>query len=107
MVTANTVTEKAAGVLLKAYEDKVSAQIQEVKAKLDQLEAKAKEKRAQAEIDAINKLKNLKQNIGQKVQDLKNTHDSNVTRAKADIDAQIATFKAVITELGDKLKAQK
>jgi hypothetical protein len=65
MATANTQsaprTESAA---LKAYEDKIRAQVQEAKATLDQFETKAKEKKAQAEITALNNLKASKQEAG-------------------------------------------
>ena len=55
---ANTHTApQTQSATLKAYEDKIRAQVQEAKAKLDQFEAKAKEKKAQAEITALNSLK--------------------------------------------------
>jgi len=54
MTTPNTpFTPQAPGSTLKAYEDKVRAQVQEGKAKLEQFEAKAREKHAQAEISAM------------------------------------------------------
>jgi F0F1-type ATP synthase membrane subunit b/b' len=91
---------------LKAYEDKVQAQLQEAKAKLDQLEAGAKEHRAEAEIKALSYLKTSKQNIDQKLHDLRTTHDAHVSRAKADIDAHVTSFKASIAEIAAKFKAQ-
>jgi hypothetical protein len=74
---------------LRAYQEKVRAQIQDGKAKLEQLEAKAKDKRAQAEISAITRLKTAREDIKRKVQDLKTTHDARVARAKAGIDADV------------------
>jgi len=102
MATANTQLKPSA--TLKAYQDKITAQLQEAKAKLEQFEAKAKEKKAQAEIDTINSLKTAKQHIDRKLQDLKTTHDSNVTRAKADIAADVARLTGSIEELGTKFK---
>jgi hypothetical protein len=90
---------------LKAYEDKVRAQLQETKAKLDQLEARARENRAQAEITALSYLQTTKQNIDQKLQDLRTTHDAHVAGAKADIDAQVASLKTSIAEIAAKFKA--
>ena len=94
----------AQNATLKAYEDKVRAQLQEGKAKLDQLNAKAKEKQAQAEIDVVGRLNATKQNIEKKLQDLKTTADAQVSRAKADIDADVASFKSSINELASKIK---
>jgi hypothetical protein len=84
---------------LKAFEDKVSAQMQDAKTKLDQLEAKAKEKRAQAEIAAVNDLKATREHINQKVQDMKTAHASNVARAKSDINEAVAQFKSALSKL--------
>jgi F0F1-type ATP synthase membrane subunit b/b' len=94
----------SAAPTIKAYHDKISAQIQEGKARLDQLEAKAKQQRAQAELSAINSLKTTKDTLTQRLTDLKKTHESNVTRAKADIDAAVAAFKASVDEIGNRLK---
>jgi len=99
----HTVTTAAT---IKAYADKVSADIQQGKAMLEQLEAKAKAKRAESEIAAINRLKAANQTIEQKVQELKSAHESHVPTAKAEIDAQIASFKSAIEDLGTKIKAQ-
>jgi undecaprenyl pyrophosphate synthase len=96
----------AAAAAIKAYADKVGAQIQEGKARLEQLEAKAQVKKAQAEIAAIAGLMTARKSLQQKVQDLTTTHQSNVPRAKAEIDADVASFKSAIDELGAKLKAQ-
>ena len=101
MATTNTTsTTKPANERLKVYADKVSAQIQEAKAKLDQFEAKAKEKRAQAHVTAANNLKTMRDHISKKVEDLKTTHASNVSRAKSDIDEALATFKSKVKEIG-------
>src|SRR5262249_22499135 len=89
---ATTHTQETASSTLKTYEDKVRAQMQDAKTRLEQFEAKAKEKGAQAEVAAVNNLKTAKANIDRKLQDLKKTHDAYVTRAKADIDADVATF---------------
>jgi hypothetical protein len=51
---------------------------------------------------AINSVNTAQQHIDRKLQDLKTTHASNMSRAKADIDADVATFKAAIDELSAK-----
>ena len=89
---------------LKAYEDKVRAQVQEGKAKLDQFEARAKEKHADAEISAINQLKTSRQDIDRKLQELKTTHESHVAHAREVIDADVAKFRASLDTLAGKLR---
>ena len=100
----NRKSSPTASATLKAYQDKVRAQIQDGKAKLEQLQAKAKDMRGQAELSAITRLKAAKEDIDRKVQDLKTTHDADVARAKAGIDADVVAFKARIEEVGAKLK---
>ena len=98
---------QTSGSTLKAFEDRIKAQVEEGKSKLGQLEAKAKEQKSESETAAINRLKTAKQDIDRKLQDLKATHDAHVARAKADIDADVAKFKASVEELGAKFKTTK
>jgi F0F1-type ATP synthase membrane subunit b/b' len=97
-------TQQGPSATVKAYGDKITAQLQDAKGKLAQLEARAKETKAQAEIATVNSLKTAKQNIDRKLQDLKTTHDTYVARAKADIDADVAKFKASVDDFAAKVK---
>jgi|KBSMisStaDraftv2_1062788.scaffolds.fasta_scaffold752457_2 hypothetical protein len=106
MTTKQATHAATTAATIKAYADKITADIQQGKAMIEQLEAHAKAKRAESEIAAINKLKAANQTIEQKVQDLKNAHESSVPGAKADIDAHIASLKSAIEDIGTKLKAQ-
>jgi hypothetical protein len=83
---------------LKAYEDKIAAQIHAANTRIDEFEASAKPRRAEAEITAINGLKTTRQNLERMLADLKTTRDAQVVRATADIDAALAAFQ---TSLGD------
>jgi hypothetical protein len=96
----------AANAALKTYQDKVRAQIQEGKTKLEQLATKAKEHGAQAELNAINTLKSTRENIDRKLQDLQTTHDNNMAHAKAAIDTDVVAFNARIVQLSAKLKTE-
>jgi len=96
----NTDTQAAPGATLDDYEAKVKAQLEEAKARLDQFGTKASEKGAQAKSAASASLNTAKQNIDRKLQDLKTTHASNVARAKADIDEDVAAIKSSIDEFG-------
>jgi len=90
----------------KKYEEKVSAQLQQVKSQLDQLEARAKEKKAQAEIETINTLKTVKQQIDKKRQDLQTSVGAKAAQTKAEIDAELAKLKSSLGQLTMKLKDQ-
>ena len=89
---------------IKAYEEKVGAQLQQAKAQLGEFEAHAKGKMAQAEIDTINRLKSKHQEIEKKRQDLKTVSDAKVGQVKAEIDAEVAKLKTSLADLGTKLK---
>src|ERR1019366_9897115 len=73
---------------------KISAQLQQAKAQLGELEARAKGKMAQGEIDAINHLKAKHQEIEKKRQELKTVGDAKVEQVKAEIDAHVTKLKA-------------
>jgi F0F1-type ATP synthase membrane subunit b/b' len=101
---ASATTQTGPRATIKAYEDKISAQLQDAKVKLAQFEAKAKEMKSQAEVAAVDSLKTAKANIDCKLQDLKKTHATHLTRAKAEIDADVATFKSGIDAFSAKIK---
>jgi hypothetical protein len=96
METPNT--EPATGSTLQAYEEKIAAQIHAANVRIDEFETKAKPRRAQAEIAAINGLKAARLNIERMLVDLKSTRDTQITRAKADIDAAIGAFQASLED---------
>jgi protein subunit release factor A len=90
----------------KAHEEKISAQLHEAKALLDEIEAHARKKKAQAEIDTINTLKTKRQEIEKKLQGLKTVGEAKLgANIKADIDADLAKFKTSLGELATKLKS--
>jgi hypothetical protein len=97
-------TEHNPNAALKAYQDKIASQVKEARTRLEELETKAKEQKAQAELAAINRLKTTRENIDRKVQDLKTAHEAHVAQAKADIDTEVAKFKSSVDELATKFK---
>ena len=103
METPNT--QPATASTLQAYEDKIAAQIHAANVRIDEFEAKAKPKRAEAEVAAINGLKTARQNIERMLVDLKTTRDAQVVRAKADIDSAIVTFQASLEDFRRKFAA--
>lgn len=93
-------------VTAKAYEEKISALLQQVKAQLEEFEARAKSRAAQAEIDAIHRLKTKHQELDKKRQVLKTVGDAKVEQVKAEIDGEVTKLKAAIAELATKLKTE-
>jgi hypothetical protein len=96
METPNT--QSGIGSTLQAYEDKIAAQIRTANTRIDEFEAKAKPRRAQAEVAAIDGLKAARQKIERMLVDLKTTGDAQVVRAKADIDKAIVGFQASLED---------
>ena len=93
---------------IKAYQEKIGAQLQEAKAVLNGVEAHAKGKLAQSEIDTISRLKAKHQEIDKKVhQDLKvGTEVTLAAKVKSDIDAEVTKFKASVDQFAAKAKSQ-
>ena len=104
MSSTKQASSPAQSAVIKAYQDKINAKVQEAKARLELVEAAARQKKAGAEIAAISGLMAGWRNIETRIRDLKATHESNVSRAKAEIDADFAKFKASVDELAAKLK---
>jgi hypothetical protein len=93
---------------IKAYQEKIGAQLQEAKAVLKGVEAHAKGKLAQSEIDTIARLKAKHQEIDKKVhQDLKvGAEVTLAAKVKSDIDAEVTKFKASVDQFAAKAKSQ-
>jgi hypothetical protein len=93
---------------IKAYQEKVNAQLQEAKAVLSGLEAHAKGKLAQSQIDTIARLKAKHREIEKKVhQDLKTAGEVAVAaKIKSDIDTEVTKFKTSVDQLSAKVKSQ-
>jgi chromosome segregation ATPase len=91
-------TDPGTASTLEAYESKIAAQIHAANIRIDEFEASAKPKRAQAEVAAIKGLKTARQDLERRLADLKTTRDAHVAQAKADIDAAIVAFQASLDE---------
>jgi hypothetical protein len=93
---------------IKAYQEKIDAQLHEAKALLNGFEAHAKGKLAQSEIDTIAHLKAKNQEIDKKMHhDLKAGGAVAVAeKIKSDIDAEIAKFKTSLNQPAAKAKSQ-
>jgi F0F1-type ATP synthase membrane subunit b/b' len=88
----------------KAFEEKINTQLQQAKAQLAELEAQAKGKTAQAEIDAIKRLKGQHQEIDRKRQELKTVADARVGQVKAELEEDVADLRTSLADLATKVK---
>ena len=91
---------------IKAYQMKISAQLQEAKAVISEFEAHAKGKLAQAELDAIAQLRSKQKEIDKKLHhDLKATGAIAAARkVESDIGAEMTKFKDSLNKLSAKIK---
>jgi hypothetical protein len=94
----------AQNIEIKAFEEKVNAQLEQAKEQLGEFEARVKGKGAQAEIDTINDLKHKHREIDRKRLELKTLGDAKAGQAKAEIDADVAKLKSSLADLATKLK---
>jgi hypothetical protein len=88
---------------IKAHEEKISAQLQQTRAQLQELEARAKGKASQAVIDAIHRLRTQHDEIEKKRQELRTIGEARAGQIKAEIDAGIANLKTSLAELNAKI----
>jgi len=93
---------------VKAHEEKISAQLHEAKALLEEIEAHARREKAQAEIEKITGLKAKKQEIEKKLQQLAKTgvEAKVAVQIKSDIEAEVAKLKTSLGEIATRLKNQ-
>jgi hypothetical protein len=90
----------------KTFEEKVSAQLHEAKSQIESIEASAKGKLAQAEIDAISSLKTTRHEIDKKSRELKTAGEARAAQIRAEIEADLAKFNAEVQQFGSKLKGK-
>jgi hypothetical protein len=103
METPNT--QPGIGSALQTYEDRIAAQIRAANIRIDEFEAKAKRRRAQAEVAAIDGLKAARLNIERMLVDLETTGEAKAAGAKAEIDKAIVTFQASLEDFRRKFTA--
>jgi hypothetical protein len=92
---------------LKVYAEKLAARVEETKAKLHDLEAYYKGKKAEAEIQMIRGLKVAHDEIVKKNAELtklagKTVAEAKVAQIKAEIEARLANIDAKLAELSSK-----
>ena len=99
-----TTTGTDIGTTLAAFEAAMEAQITDAEKRIETFEAKAKEKRLQAELITISALKAGRQNLEQKLAAFKTQQTANITRTKTEIDVIALALKQSLDELARKLE---
>ncbi len=89
---------------LNAFEHKISAQMEEAKAHISEIEAAAKGKAAGAEMDALKRLHTIKANIETKHAELKTAQEAKASALKTEIEAEIAKLKTSAETLHSKIR---
>ena len=87
----------------KTFEKNVSTQLEKSKSQMKEIEALAKGTVSQVGIDTINGLKNKRQEIEKKIQELKTSAD---TKAKAAIETDLAKFNDLLAQVATTLKGK-
>jgi len=90
----------------KTFEEKVSAHLDETKSQIEAIEESAQGKLAQADADAIKSLRTARHEIDKKSQELRTAGKVDAARIKAEIEADMAKFKASLEQFGTKLKSR-
>ena len=88
---------------LENFAGKVVAQITDAEQRIAAFEVRAKEKRLQTELKAIEDLKAATVALDQKLDTLKKRQVANIGRAKAEIDTIAAALKRSLDDLATKL----
>jgi hypothetical protein len=90
---------------IKAFEHKLTAQLDEAKAEIEKLQAHGKGKVAQAEIDAIHRLREKRLEIEKRHHELKTAGEARAAQLKAEIEAEMTKFKASLDQLASKVRS--
>ena len=92
---------------VKAHEEKVAAQLHEVKALLEAVEAHARKNKVQSELDKIQTFKTKKEEIEKRFQQhLKTAGEAAVVlKLKSEIQPELAKLKSSLQEIADTHKS--
>jgi len=90
----------------KTFAEKVSAQLHDAKSQIEAIEAGAKGKLPQAEVEAINGLKTMRREIDKKSQDLKTSGEEKAAQVQAEIESDLAKLKTSLEQFRTKVKSQ-
>ena len=90
----------------KAFEMKLGAELEKTQARLQQLEARAREQKAQAAIDAIDAARRLVSKINKTRQSLHEATGNKVAEVQSEIEAAKTQLNESLEKLALKLKGE-
>lgn len=88
---------------VKVFEKRLDAELEKLQARMQQLEALAREKKAQAEIDALGQARNLVQQIGQKRSTLRGAVGMKAVEAQSDLEAASKRLESSLAHVASRL----
>jgi hypothetical protein len=91
---------------VKAYNQKVRAELQQAKSKLDELAARSKAEDKQAATDLINQLKSTHHSIEKKIEEVNTSAAEEIQEEQAEINAGISKLKEGLVSLDRKLTTE-
>ena len=90
----------------KAYEEKVRAELQQAKSRLEEFVNRSKAEDKQVATDLMNQLERTHQKIERQLQKLETSAAEEIEEEKAEIDAGIGKLRAELTQLATKLNKE-
>jgi len=93
-------------ILTEAEREKIKAKLEQAKATLDELEATAKQRKAQAVIDAIVALRLKRDEISARIREFNEAKEARALEIRSEIEARLATFEEELSKLVTNLKAK-
>jgi hypothetical protein len=88
----------------RAYNAKILTELQEAKARLEELEARSKAEDEQVALDLINQLKSTCQKVEKQREGLTTSAVEEMDEEKAEIDAGLAKLRTGLLEIDTRLK---
>ena len=93
-------------ILTKAEQEKIKAKLEQARARLTEMDATAKQQKAQTVIDAVVALRAKRDEIQTKINEFNDSSEAKALEIKAEIEKRLATFEEELSKLVSKLKAQ-
>lgn len=91
---------------VKAFEAKLDAELEKARSRIQQLAARAREKKAQAEIDSANAARQLLEKIDKQRHSLREATGKKAEEVQSDIEATRTQLNSSLEHLASKLKVE-